>query len=165
MHRYALNGEAEKARLIGQSLSRMYLGWMHERLDVHRHIRRTLLRAIIHEDAFGPEENGADRISSVRSVWLVPDGKPRARDYDAIRFSLLAVALLLMPSETQGFPRGCHYPDKYQRRVPKATSAEMGRTFESWRGTRAHPEISRCHSFVEIRSSVSDTSRGSPWTK
>lgn len=73
MRRYALNGEAEKGRLIGQSLpTRMYLGWMHERLDVHRHIRCTLLRAIIHEDAFGSEENGADRISSVKFCLACP---------------------------------------------------------------------------------------------
>ncbi|KYM77719.1 N-acetyllactosaminide beta-1,3-N-acetylglucosaminyltransferase [Atta colombica] len=38
---------------------------------------------------------------------------------------LLAVVLLTL-SETQDFPQRCHYPDEYQRYVPKATSAENG---------------------------------------
>lgn len=131
MRRYALNGEAEKGYLIGQSLpTSMYPGWMHERTQIYR---RTLLRAIIHEDAFGPEEKRVDRISSVRCVCLVPDGKPRARLRRHSPSSWLSRCLCRR--KHRGFPRRRHYSDKYQRHVPKGTSAETRRTFESWRET------------------------------
>lgn len=87
MHRCALNGEAEKGHLIrGQSLpTRMHLGWVHERTYIHRHIRHTLLRAIIHEDAFRPE-NGRTGSRPLGLSGLSRMAN-RGRDYDAIRFS------------------------------------------------------------------------------
>lgn len=77
-----------RRRVIGYEVNRYrtHLGWMHEHTQTYSYIvtcdysRRRI-------------QTGGDRISSVRSVWLVPDGKPRSRLRRHSLFSLLSRCL------------------------------------------------------------------------
>ena len=91
----------------------------------------------------------ADRISSVRSVWLVPDGKPRARLQRHPPFSLLSCCLRCRKHRTsrEDVTIRTNISGMFRKPLPP----KMERTFRSWHG--AHPEISQCHIYfrVEIR--------------
>lgn len=69
---------------------------------IHKRIPRTVLRAIIHEDAFEPEENGRTGSRPLGLSGLSLDGKPE--DEITTPFAFLPAVALLMLSETQGFP-------------------------------------------------------------
>jgi len=80
----------------------MHLSWIWT--YIHRYIRRTLLRAIIHEDAFGPEENGrtGSRLLGLSGLSRIANG---GRDYDAIHLSpccraAYAVGNTVLPAKT-----------------------------------------------------------------
>lgn len=78
--------------------SRLAARIKHTHTHIHRHMivgghSRTLLRAIIHEDAFGQEENGrTNRILYVRSVWLVKPGWQTEGEITTLSAFLFAVA-------------------------------------------------------------------------
>lgn len=87
MRRYVKCGEKGHS-IRGQSLpTRMHLGWVHVRTQMAvADTRHTLLRAIIHEDAFRLEENGrtGSRLLGLSDLSRMVN---RGRDYDAIRLS------------------------------------------------------------------------------
>lgn len=96
MRRYTLNVGARKGHSIrGQSLpTGMHLGWVHVHTHTHTHTYSPYIVTCDYSRRrirTGGER--ADRISSVRSVWLVPDGKPRARLRRHPPFSLLSRCL------------------------------------------------------------------------
>jgi len=83
----------------------MHLSWIWT--YIHRYIRRTLLRAIIHEDAFRPEENGrtGSRPLGLSDLSRIAN---RGRDYDAIHLSpccraAYAVGNTELPAKTSLF--------------------------------------------------------------
>lgn len=88
----------------------------------------------------------ADRISSVRSVWLVPDGKPRARLRRHPPFSMLSCCLRCRKhrASREDVTIRTNISGMFRKPLPP----KMERTFGKWHGARAHPEISQCHTIL-----------------